>query len=240
MNDCISKPPKQLIKALKYSESIVALNLGNLNLVSERLVSELASSIKTWTSLEKVYLCNNNLSLSVTVLSKTLATISALKVLDLQSNKITKEASNSLASVIINNKALEVLFLDNNNIGVGAVNIVKALQNNKSLIMLGLSNNNLPKEISHELAGGVKSNHYLESLILASNQLQSSAIVILKSLSSITTLTVLKMNNNQIGEKGGEVLVSVIENNNGLKELHFSSNNLQNTNIRSITECFNP
>ena len=80
VNDCISKPPKQLIKALKYSESIVALNLGNLNLVSEGLVSELASSIKTWTSLEKVYLCNNNLSLSVTVLTKTLATISALKV----------------------------------------------------------------------------------------------------------------------------------------------------------------
>ena len=142
--------------------------------------------------------------------------------------------------MIINNKALEVLFLDNNNIGVGAVNIVKALQNNKSLKMLGLSNNNLPKEISHELAGGVKSNCYLESLTLASNKLQSSAIVILKSLSSITTLTVLKMNNNQIGEKGCEVLVSVIENNNGLKELHFSSNNLQNTNIRSITECFNP
>ena len=40
------------------------------------------------------------------------------------------------------------------------------------------------------------------------------------------------MDNNQIGEKGGEIVVSVIKNNNGVKVLRFSSNNLQRSIIK--------
>ena len=206
--------------------------LSNINL-SEELVSELVSSIKLYASLEKLYMCNNSiLSLSAIILSEALATISTLKVLDLQGNKLTPEAGNSLASVIINNRTLEVLFLDNNNLGVGALSIVKALQNIKSLRMLGLSNNNLPKEISREVSGVIKSNCNLEMLALSSNDLRSSAIVILQALSTITTLKILKMNDNQIGEKGGEVLATVILNNIRLIELHFNSNSIQNSGIK--------
>ena len=234
-NGCLSQPPKQFTKALKCANSIKVLDLSNFNL-SEEIVSELTSSIKSYT-LEKVYLCNSNLKSSAVILLEVLATISTLKVLDLQSNELTEEVGISLASVIINNKALEILFLDNNNIGVGAMNIVKALQNINSLKMLGLSNNNLPKKMSHELAGVIKSNCNIESLTLSSNDLRSSAIVILQALSTITTLKILNMDNNQIGEKGGEVLTSVILSNKRLTKLYFSSNNLQNSGVK-VLEAF--
>ena len=224
-NGCLSQPPKHFIKSLKYANSIKVLDLSNFNL-SEELVSELTSSIKSHTSLEKIYLYNGNLKSSVIILSEVLATISTLKLLDLQSNGLTEEVGNSLASVIINNKALEVLFLDNNNISEGAVNIAKALQNINSLKMLGLNNNNLPKEISHEIASVIKSNRHLELLTLSSNNLQSSAIEILQCLTTINTLKVLNMNNNLIGEKASEALASVVLNNTGLQELYISNNNL--------------
>ena len=143
-NGYLSQSPKQFTKAVKYANCIKALGLSNFNL-SKELVSELSCSIKSYTFLEKVYLCNSNLKSSAIILLEVLATISTLKVLDLQSNELTEEVGNSLASVIINNKKLEMLLLDNNNISAGAMNIVKTLQNINSLKMLGLSNNNLPK-----------------------------------------------------------------------------------------------
>ena len=224
-NGCLSQSPKQFAKALKHANCIKALGFSNFNL-SEELVSEIASSLKSHTSLEKVHLCNSNLKSSVIILLEVLTTISTLKVLDLQSNGLTEEVGNSLASVIINNKQLEVLFLDNNNISAGAMNIVKALKNINSLKMLGLNNNNLPKEISHELAGIIKSNCYLELLTLSSNNLQSSAIEILQHLTKISTLKVLNMGNNLIGEKAGEVLATVILYNTALQQLYLSNDNL--------------
>ena len=53
---------------------------------------------------------------------------------------------------------MKVLFLDNNNIGTGGLQITKALQNIKFLKMLGLSNNSLPKGIAQKLAATIKSN----------------------------------------------------------------------------------
>ena len=81
-NGCLHQPPKQFIKALKYANSIKVLDLSNFNL-SEEKISELTSSIKSYTSLEMLYLYNNNLKTSVIILSEVLATISTLKVLDL-------------------------------------------------------------------------------------------------------------------------------------------------------------
>ena len=224
-NGCLSEVPKHFTKALKYVNSIKTLDLNNFSLSTE-IVSELASSIKSYTCLEEIFMHNSNLKLSVIILSEALTTISTLKVLDLQSNGLTEETGESLASVISNNLALETLFLDNNNIGVGALKIAKALQNIKCLRLLGLSSNSLPKDIVHKLSTAIKSNSYLQLLTLSSNDLRSSAIVILQSLSSIATLKVLNINNNHIGEEAGEALASVIIHNTGMEKLYLSDNNL--------------
>ena len=230
---CLSTTPNQVIKALKYVNSIRVLSFTNLDMSIE-MVNELASAIKLCTCLEVVWLSSNSLKLSAIILLKELSTMSTLKVLDLQNNKLTEEVGESLASVILNNPSMETLFLDNNNIGIGTLKIVLALCNIKSIKQLGLSNNNLSKEISGELPAAVKSNCCLELLRLSSNCLQSSAIDILQSLSTITTLNVLDMDDNQIGEKGGEALASVIKSNTGLNELHFGSSNLQNSAVKIL------
>ena len=90
----------------------------------------------------------------------------------------------------------------------------------------------LINEVCNELACAIKCNINIESLYLRDNTLQSSALVILQSLSTITTLKVLNMNNNQIGEKYGDALASVIKSNTGLKELCVGGNNLQRSVIK--------
>ena len=218
---------KQFFKSLQHTKTIEVLNFNNCSLCRE-MVSDLASTVKLHTCLKEIYLCNSNLKSSAIILLEALSRISTLKVLDLQSNGLTEEAGDPIQSVIINNSLLERLILDNNSIGMGVLKIAKALQNINSLKVLSLKNNNLCKEISDELAMAIKSNYYLESLTLSSNNLLSSVIV-LESLSNISTLKVLNMNNNQIGEKGGEALASVIKINTRLQALYCSNNNLKSS-----------
>ena len=149
-----------------------------------------------------------------------------LTVLDLSNNQISQEAGESLSSVIMHNTRLEELHLHSNNLGIGTLEVAKALQHITTLKMLDMSNNNIPQEVSRELAVAIESNQLLTKLWLSNNNLQSSTNVILNSLATLTTLTVLVLNNNQIPHEAGEALASVIMHNTRLEELYLRSNNL--------------
>ena len=137
-----------------------------------------------------------------------------------------------LASVILHNTGLQQLYIGNNNLREGTLEVTQALQHIMSLESINLGNNNMPKEASCELALAIKSNKHLERLWLQDNNLCSSALLILQALSNISTLKDLNLNNNQIGEGGGEVLASVIMNNTGLRKLYISSNNILNSAMK--------
>ena len=62
----------------------------------------------------------------------------------------------------------------------------------------------------------------LEKLWLHDNNLHFSANVILNTLTTITTLTILCLNNNQISQEAAEVVASVIMHNTRLEVLHIA------------------
>ena len=74
--------------------------------------------------------------------------------------------------------------------------IAKALQHLTSLRSLNLGSNNIPKESCGELVLAIKSNIHLEELWLHGNNLRSSSVTILQSLSTLSTLKLLNINNN--------------------------------------------
>ena len=215
----------KVAKALQHITTLKILDLSNNNIPQEAC-EELALGIKSNEQLKKLWLDDNNLHSSAMVILNSLATITTLTTLDLNNNQITQEAGEALASVIMHNTRLEELHLHTNSLGIGAVKVAKALQHITTLKMLNLSNNNIPQEAYEELALGIKSNNQLEKLWLHDNNLHCSANVILNTLTTITTLTVLGLNNNQISQEAGEALSSVIMHNTRLKELYFDSNNL--------------
>ena len=224
-----------VMKALQHIKSLKKLSLGNNN-ISEEVSDELACAIKANKYLEEIGLFASNLKSSAIIVLRSLTTISTLKNLNINNNHITEEATEALASVILHNTGLEEIDISNNNLGEGTLKVAKALQRITSLRSLDFGNNNISKAAAGDLALAIKSNKHLEKLCLHDNNLHSSAIDILKSLSTISSLKFLNVNNNQIGEAGGKELALVIKNNTRLRELYFRHNNIQNS-VMEISEA---
>ena len=215
----------KVAKALKHTTTLEVLNLSENN-IPESAATAISAIINSNTSLRAFYIGNNNLRSSIVTIVKCLDKISFLEVLDLRNNQIPEEAVETIASVVLHNPRLKELYLNDNNLGIGTVKVAKSLQHITTLKTLSLSSNNIPHEASEELALVIESNKQLEKLWLNDNYLHYSANVILNSLATITTLTMLDLNNNQIPQEAGEALASVIMHNTILEELYLHSNNL--------------
>ena len=224
-----------VMKALRHIKSLKKLSLGN-NDISKEVSGELACAIKANEYLEEIGLFASNLKSSAIIVLRSLTTISTLKYLNINNNHITEEAAEALASVILHNTGLEEIDISNNNLGEGTLKVAKALRRITSLRSLDFGNNNISKAAAGDLALAIKSNKHLEKLCLHDNNLNSSAIDILESLSTISSLKFLNVNNNQIGEAGGKELALVIKNNTRLRELYFRHNNIQNS-VMEISEA---
>ena len=112
-------------------------------------------------------------------------------MLDLDSNRMTGEVAEDLANVIKNNPDLQKLYLSNNNLGPSTIIILQALKENSRLQILHLNNNNMTGEVAEDLANVIKTNSHLEQLGLESNNLGSSAIIILQALKENSKLQIL-------------------------------------------------
>ena len=112
-----------------------------------------------------------------------------------------------------NKGILHTLLLGDNNIEKGMMQIVKALQQITSLMVLDLGNNNIPKEVCNDLALAINSNKDLTALNLHENKLNSSAIAILQSLSSISSIEILDLRGCQLDETTGSFIASVVLSN---------------------------
>ena len=214
-----------ITKALQHLQSLQVLSLGNVNMPME-VSSELALAIECNQRLNTLILNDNNLQSSAVVILQALSKISSLEELHLQSTKLNEDAGLYLSSVIHNNTALSQLHLDNNNIDEGLLHVIKALKQHNSLQMLGLGNVNIPKKACDELALCITSNQYLNTVRLHSNNLKSSAIVILQALSKISLLRELNLHSNQLNEYAGKSISSVMYNNIGLEKLLLNNNNI--------------
>ena len=215
----------KVAKALQHITTLKKLGLGNNNIPQEAC-DELALAIKSNKHLEILWLNDNSLLSSVNIILNSLTAITTLTFLNLGNNQITHEGDEALASVIMHNTGLEELYFDGNSLGVGTLKVAKALQHITTLKKLGLGNNKILQEACNELALAIKSNEHLEILRLNDNSLHSSANIILNSLTAITTLTFLSLDNNQITQEAGEALASVIKHNTGLEELYLHGNSL--------------
>ena len=200
-------------------------SVHNTQLLKE-VNTQLALAIESNQNLNTLQICGNNMGSSANAILLALSKISSLQILDLSSNQLNEEVSELLASVILNNKFLKCLYLGNNNIGQGMMEIAKALQQITFLELINLSSNNIPREVCHEIALAIEVNINLKKVYLHNNILGSSIIDILNALCKISTLKVLGLDDNLMPQETGETLASIITQNTGLEELHLNNNNL--------------
>ena len=214
-----------ILQALKENSQLKALNLNSNNMTGQ-IAEDLAIVIKNNSGLEELYLYDNDLKSSATVILQALKENSRLKVLNLNSNNMTGQVAEDLANVIKNNSGLEELYLSNNNLGPSATVILQALKEKRKIKILYLHNNKITGQVAEDFVNFLKNNSNLQKLGLENNNLGLSATVILQALKENSQLKALNLNSNNMTGQVAEDLANVIKNNSGLEELYLSNNNL--------------
>ena len=214
-----------ILKALQEHSRLKVLNLGGNNLTAH-VAEDLATIVKNNSGLEELYLSNNSLKTSTSVILKALKEKSNLTILHLNNTLMTEEVAEDLATVLRNNSSLEQLCIGSNRLGLSAVMILQALQEHSRLEVLNLGDNNLTAHVAKDLATIVKNNSGLEELYLSNNGLKTSASVILKALKEKSNLRILHLINTLMTEEVAEDLAAAIRNNSSLEQLCIGSNRL--------------
>ena len=217
-----------VLQALQGVTKLKKLNLGNNNMTSE-IAEDLAEVIKSNPCLEHLGLANNDLQSSADVVLQALQGVTKLKTLNLDNNNMTSKVAEDLAGVIKSNPCLEQLGLANNDLKSSADVVLRALQGITKLRALGLDNNNMTSKVAEDLAEVIKSNHCLEQLGLANNDLKSSADVVLRALQGVTKLKAFDLGNNNITNEVAEDLAEAIKSNPCLEQLELANNDLKSS-----------
>ena len=193
-------------------------------------------------NLMKLNLSSCELSGSqIATVVKALTSMSRLKHLDVSHNKVSNEAANELASVLIANPLLEHLNLSNCELSeLQTTRIVKALSEIKSFLrFLDISHNTLTNNASDEIAFVVIYNPLLEHLNLSKcelSEIQITTIVI--ALSKVKSfLRFLDISHNTLTNITSDEIASVIICNPLLEHLNLSNCELSELQITCIVKA---
>ena len=226
-NNNLQSSAVAILRALKEISTLKKLNLCGNNMPKE-VDQDLADVVTNNTSLEVLFLGNNNLQ-SCALLSA-LMQLTNLKIFDLSDNTLSSQAMQDLVNVINNNSYLEVFSLNNCNFQSSISIILQALKGLSNLKKLHLRHTNMPGDVVHELADVIKANPHLEDLDLSYNmKLQSYLVVIFQALFETPNLKVLNLSGNNMSEAVVDSLAGVIKNNPYLEELTLDNNVLRSS-----------
>ena len=217
-----------ILQALKQISTLRVLHLGRNN-IPEIVAVDLADMIRKNSYLEVLFLNNNRLQSSITVVLQALKDISNLKKLNLRSNNISGTNLHDFKDVFLSNTCLEEVYLGNNDLRLSEIVILQSLKGLSSLRALDLDNSNISEKAMDHLAAVIKHNSLLEKLYLSDNNLQSSAALVFKSLKQNSNLKILDFGDSKISGNAMKDLADVIKNNTYLEVLNLSNNNLQSS-----------
>ena len=221
---------KKIACALSNINTLTELNLNN-NGITDGVACSLAAAIESNPLLTTLKLSNNKLQAKgIQTISQSLRKLSSLQVLHIDYNQITKEAANDLASVVLSNRNLRDLYLNNNELQDGIIEIANALKNNIVLQRLVLNNNNMSENVADAIADALINMSSLKVFAVMNNRLKTKGIVtIAKSLSCLSELTLLNIHNNQITKQAEDAISLVIQNNSKLEDLSLGENDFTGT-----------
>ena len=209
-----------ILQALKENSQLKVLHLNYSNMIGQ-VVEHLANIIKTNSKLEQLYLGNNNLGPSATVILQVLKNNSQLKMLNLSNNNMTGKVAKDLGNVIKNNSGLEELYLYSNDLKSSATVILQALKENYKLKLLNMSINFITEITVSQLVPVIKCNPLITEIWLGDNMLQGGLIDIAMSCNSLINLQVIELSHNSISPTEVVHLASVVSNIKSLQVLIF-------------------
>ena len=103
-------------------------------------------------------------------------------------------------------------------------------------MILNLNNNYIGEEAADDIAAVLFHNTKLQELYLSDNNFRAGTIKIAKGLQKATNLTILNLNNNNIGEEAADDIAAVLFHNIKLQELYLSDNNFRTAGAIKIAK----
>ena len=214
----------KVIQALKHISTLKVLDLND-NIIPEYVADELASVIESNSSLSSLRLRSNKFKVVGTVkISRSLAKLTTLRLLNIRNNGITEEASEAIASVLLSNTEIQELYLGCNYLEGGIVKILTALKNNSVLKVLDLDSTNTSRGLESKLISILQSNT-LRTLWLAKNSFCSFKNACIEGLHSCMKLTELDISDNFLsGKVAQECVAAIISNSSSLESIKLQNN----------------
>ena len=208
------------------------------NYITDEAADDIAAAISCNIHLQELNLGGNDFRASgIIVISRSLQTISSLRILYINHNNITDEAADDIAAAISCNKNLQKFDISGNNLltPAGVIKIMKGLEGLNTLRKLYISNNSITDEVADYVTAVISCNTNIKVLDISGNNLQANgAIKIGNFLQNIYTPKTLFITNT---DNPADVDVSaVISDNASLQEIHIYNNNLQTTEVEIFTK----
>ena len=163
---------------------------------------------------------------TMTTLATLLENTHSLSYIRLQRNSFSTEQIDAMCSIILNSYNLKTLDLSNNNLHGDVIKVSNALKHTRTLERLNLTDNNIPESAATAISTIISSNTSLKEFCIGNNELKSSILVILQSLSRISSIQKLELCNNLVPEEVGIAIGSLVLSNTGLKHLLLNDNNI--------------
>jgi len=223
---------KVIANALMHISKLKSVNL-NSNQIPECASEDLAAAFLSNKSLQVVALSDNHLTTkAIITISLALSKLSELQSYNIIGNYCTEEVSDAITSVILNNTYLKYVYIGGNNLQTGVIKIGNAL-NSIMLKELNLKYGYISKKAASSLALALSKQYYLEEFAFHGNHLDiSGSIAVLKSLSTISKLTLINLDNASLTEETADTIALAISSNHGLQQLYLGNNKLHTGGIK--------
>ncbi|XP_077322829.1 NACHT, LRR and PYD domains-containing protein 12-like isoform X2 [Lithobates pipiens] len=170
-------------------------------------------------------------------LKKFIPALHNMKSLRLSSNHLTDSSCTHLASVITNNQTLRTLDLSGNNLeGPPFRDLMEALTKTQ-IEELQLMYNHLTDSSCPHLASVIRNNRTLRTLNLSQNNLEGPHFRDLMEALTTSRIEKLQLSSNHLKDSSCPHLASVIRNNQTLRRLNLSGNNLEGPHFRVLMEA---
>ncbi|XP_073465149.1 NACHT, LRR and PYD domains-containing protein 12-like [Aquarana catesbeiana] len=170
-------------------------------------------------------------------LRKLIPALHNIKSLRLENNHLTDSSCPHLASGIRNNQTLRTLILSGNNLeGPHFRDVMEALTTSR-IEELRLMGNHLTDSSCPHLASGIRNNQTLRALNLNGNNLEGPQFRDLMEALTTSRIEELELWNNHLTDSSCPHLASGIRNNQTLRTLDLSGNNLEGPQFRDLMEA---
>ena len=212
------------------------LNLS-CNCLGDKPIPLILNPLKKNASIEILYLsCNDIGPKSGPYLANFLSNNKNLKILTLNNNPLTASGIKSISQALNTKLVLEEINLNSTSAGdEGGADLFENMKLNKSLRKVYANNNKFYKNTMINFGELLKKDNDdqnseggLEFLSLSYNEIDDECVgYFSQDLTNYKWLKEIKLNNNRIGEKGGqEILFAVLQNEN-INEVNLENNNAE-------------